>query len=629
MLPLSFIWRRTRPDRPSSLMNTYLRILSFARPYRQYLPQYLIFAILSIVFGLINFTLLIPLFNVLFDQVGPEEVGQFRAWPEFSVSVDYLIAVFNYYFLEIVDQHGKVGALVFVCVIIVASVLLANLFRYAAALTLAKIRARVIYRLRMRIFDQVTLLHLGYFSTERKGDILSRITNDVQEVEYSVINTLRVAFKEPATIIGYFLVLLFMSVKLTLFTVVVLPVSGFLIAEITKRLKRKATQSQESLGRLVSLLDETLSGMRIVKAFNARPMIRRRFEEEVGGYARLTVSMARKQEATSPLSEFMGVLVVAGILLYGGVLVLNNTSALEASEFIAYIIIFSQVLPPAKAISNALSSIQRGLASGERIFSIIDTTPLIQDRTDAQKLSAFEHHIRFENVWFAYGRDAVLKNINLTVIKGQTVALVGPSGGGKSTLADLIPRFYDPTEGQIYLDDQPLTTYTTASIRQQMGIVTQESILFNDTIFNNIAFGKPDASAAEVEQAARIANAHDFILETPEQYQTLVGERGTKLSGGQRQRISIARAVLKNPPILILDEATSALDSESERLVQEALTNLMRNRTSVVIAHRLSTIQHADEIVVVQQGKIIERGSHEDLVERGGLYSKLTAMQTV
>ena len=610
-------------------MNTYLRILSFARPYRRYLPQYLAFAILSILFGLINFTLLIPLFNVLFDQVGAEEASQVRTLPEFSLSIEYLISVFNYYFLDIIAQHGKVGALVFVCIIIVVSVLLANVFRYLSALTLAKIRAQVILRLRMRIFDQVTQLHLGYFSTERKGDILSRITNDVQEVEYSVVNTLRVAFKEPATIIGYFLVLLFMSVKLTLFTMLVMPISGFIIADITKRLKRRATQSQESLGRLVSLLDETLSGMRIVKAFNARPLIRRRFKDEVGAYARLNVSMARKQEAASPLSEFMGVAVVAGILLYGGILVLNNNSALSASEFITYIILFSQVLSPAKAISNALSSIQRGLASGERIFSIIDTPPLIQDRPDARELVRFEHHIRFENVWFAYEQDTVLRNINLTVEKGTTVALVGPSGGGKSTLADLIPRFYDPIEGTIYLDDQPLTAYTMASVRQQMGIVTQESILFNDTIFNNIAFGKPDASAEEVMQAARIANAHDFILETPEQYQTLVGERGTKLSGGQRQRISIARAVLKNPPILILDEATSALDSESERLVQEALTNLMKNRTSVVIAHRLSTIQHADEIVVVQQGKITERGRHEDLVEQGGLYSKLTAMQTV
>ena len=610
-------------------MNTYLRILSFAKPYRDYLPQYLIFAILSIFFGLINFTMLIPLFNVLFDQVDTTALADMRNLPEFSISVDYLIRVFNYYFLQVIDAYGKVGALVFVCAIIVVSVFLTNLFRYVAALTLAKIRARVIRKLRMRIFDQVTQLHLGYFSDERKGDILSRVTNDVQEVENSVVSTMKVAFKEPATIAGYFLVLFFMSVKLTLFTIIALPISGIIISEITKRLKRKATQSQESLGRMVSMLDETLSGMRIVKAFNARPIIRNRFDEEVRSYANINVSMARKQEAASPLSEFMGVVVVAGILLYGGILVLNHDAELQASEFITYIIIFSQVLPPSKAISNALSSIQRGLASGERIFSIIDTPSQVQDRPHAAVLRQFDQAISFKNVWFAYQKDAILKNINLTIEKGKTVALVGPSGGGKSTLADLVPRFYDPTEGMICIDGQPLTSYTMASIRQHMGIVTQESILFNDTIFNNIAFGKPEASEAEVTRAARIANAHDFILDTPDQYQTVVGERGTKLSGGQRQRISIARAVLKNPPILILDEATSALDSESERLVQEALTNLMKNRTSIVIAHRLSTIQHADEIVVVQQGEIIERGRHDKLVEQGGLYSKLTEMQTV
>ena len=607
-------------------MNTYLRILSFAKPYRDYLPQYLVFATLSILFGLINFTMLIPLFNVLFDQV---DTSAMRRLPEFSLSVDYAIRVFNYYFLSIIDRYGKVGALVFVCGIIIVSVFLTNLFRYVAGLTLAKIRARVIQKLRMRIFDQVTDLHLGYFSNERKGDILSRITNDVQEVENSVVSTMKVAFKEPATIIGYFLVLFFMSVELTLFTIVALPISGTIISEITKRLKRRATQSQESLGRIVSMLDETLSGMRIVKAFNARPIIRRRFGEEVGTYARINVSMARKQEAASPLSEFMGVTVVAGILLYGGILVLNNDAELRASEFITYIIIFSQVLPPAKSISNALSSIQRGLASGERIFSVIDTPSQVQDQPQATALARFSREIRFENVWFAYEEDAILRNINLTVEKGRTVALVGPSGGGKSTLADLVPRFYDPTEGTIYIDDRPLTSYTMASVRQHMGIVTQESILFNDTIFNNIAFGKPEASEEEVIRAAQIANAHDFIVDTPRQYHTLVGERGTKLSGGQRQRISIARAVLKNPPILILDEATSALDSELERLVQEALTNLMKNRTSIVIAHRLSTIQHADEIVVVQQGEIIERGRHDELVEYGGLYSKLTEMQAV
>lgn len=609
-------------------MKTYLRIFSFAKPYSEYIPHYLIFTTLSILFGLINFTMLIPLLDILFEQVEPE-VQKTLIRPDFALTVDYFISLFNYYFAKVIEDFGKVGALIFVCSITLTSVFLTNLFRYISGLTLAKIRAKVIRKLRIRIFDQVSRLHLGYFSNERKGDVMSRITNDVQEVENSVVSTLKVIFRDPATIIGFFAVLFFMSFKLTLFTLIIMPISGTIISEITKRLKKKATQSQESLGRIVNILDETLSGMRIVKAFNAREWIGEKFGKEVNHYARINVSMARKQELASPLSEFMGIFVVTGILVYGGILVLNDNSELSASDFITYIILFSQILPPAKSISNAVSSIQRGLASGERIFSTIDTMPLIEDKADAVDINGFHHQITFEQVSFAYENEHVLKNINLTIEKGKTVAIVGPSGGGKSTIADLIPRFYDPVAGKIYIDGIALTDAKVDSVRKLMGIVTQESILFNDTIYNNIAFGKPAATEEEVIRAAQIANAHEFIMNTPQQYQTHIGERGTKLSGGQRQRISIARAILKNPPILILDEATSALDSESEKLVQEALTNLMKNRTSIVIAHRLSTIQHADEIVVVQNGHIIERGRHDELVERGGLYYKLTEMQTV
>ncbi|MEM9674998.1 MAG: ABC transporter ATP-binding protein [Bacteroidota bacterium] len=610
-------------------MKTYLRILSFAKPYRQYVPQYLLYASLSIIFGLINLTLLIPLFEVLFNQVDDNTLVSMRNMPEFSFSVDYILGVFNYYFISVIDTHGKVGALAFVCGIIVVSVMLANLFRYAAGITLAKIRATTLQRLRLRVFDQASRLHMGYFTNEHKGDIMSRMTNDMQEVEASVVNTLKMLFRDPATIAGYFAVLLFMSPQLTVFVLLVLLLSGLIIGQITKRLKRKATESQESLGRIVGILDEVLSGMRIVKAFNARPLVYNSFKKEVKHYTRTIVSMARKQELASPLSEFLGVSVVAMILLYGGILVLNNDSSLTASEFITYIIIFSQMLNPARSISNSISGLQRGLASGDRIFKIIDTEPQIVDSPNARDLPAFNDQIRYENISFAYDDEPVLENINLTLKKGQTIALVGPSGGGKSTLADLLTRFYDPTQGTIYLDDIPLHEFKLSELRQQMGIVTQESILFNDTIYNNITFGKPHATEEEVIQAAKIANAHNFIMESPQQYQTTVGERGTKLSGGQRQRLSIARAVLKNPAILILDEATSALDSESERLVQEALTHLMQNRTSLVIAHRLSTIQHADEIVVVQQGKIVQRGTHLELVEEGGLYRKLTEMQAV
>lgn len=609
-------------------MNTYFRILSYARPYRRFVPQYIIFTLLAIIFSLVNFTLLIPLLDILFNQVDTA-LQQPTSRPEFSISIDYLKSLFNYYFFGVIEEHGKVGALIFVCSVTITSVFFSNLFRYVSDLTLAHLRADVVRNLRNRIFNQVSQMHIGYFTNERKGDLLSRMTNDVQEVETSVVSTLKVAFKEPATIIGFFIALFTMSFKLTIFTLIFLPITGLIIAEVIKRLKKRAVQSQESLGRIVNILDETLSGMRVVKAFNAENFIRNKFGQEVDHYAHINVSMAKKQQLASPMSEFLGASVMAGILLYGGILVLTNSSELSASEFMAYIVIFSQVMGPVKSINQAFSSIQRGLAAGTRIFFTIDTQPVIQDKPDAQTLKDFKEDISFHNVFFAYEKENVLKNINLKIPKGKTIALVGPSGGGKSTLADLVPRFYDPTDGEVRLDGKSLKDYKVGSLRSMMGIVTQESILFNDTIFNNIAFGVPHVSEEDVIQAAKIANAYQFIMETPDQFETVIGERGTKLSGGQRQRISIARAVLKNPPILILDEATSALDSESEKLVQEALTNLMKNRTSIVIAHRLSTIQHADEIVVVQQGEIIEQGSHDELLELDGLYRKLSSMQTV
>ena len=610
-------------------MKTYLRILGFAKPLGKYVPQYIIFTLLSIIFGIANLTLIKPLFDVIFEQVGPEKIAEYSSKPTFSLSIEYFNDLFNYYLVEAIELYGKLGALSYVCIIIVISVLLSNLFKYLSAVILAQVRANVIENLRNTIFEKVSLLHLGYFSNERKGDVMSRITNDVLEVENSVVNSLKVAFREPATIIIYFAVLFFKSWELTLFTIVFLPVSGFIISEVAKRLKKKARETQESLGNIVGIVDETLSGMRVVKAFNARKFVVNKFGKEVNRYARLNVSMARKNELASPLSEFMGVFVVAVILLYGGNMVLNNTSSLDASGFLTYIIIFTQVLTPAKAISSAFSTIQRGLASGERIFSTIDTALEVKDLPNARNLEAFKEKIAFKHVSFAYDKHAVLTNIDFEVQKGKTVALVGPSGGGKSTIADLIPRFYDPTEGEVQIDGVSLKAYSLDSLRKHMGIVTQESILFNDTIFNNIAFGLNNVAPEEVEKAAKIANAHDFIIKTEAGYQTVIGERGSKLSGGQRQRLSIARAVLKNPPILILDEATSALDSESEMLVQEALANLMKNRTSIVIAHRLSTIQHADEIIVIQQGQIVERGTHDQLIANQGLYNKLILMQSI
>ncbi|MHC2991891.1 antibiotic ABC transporter ATP-binding protein [Pontibacter sp. HJ8] len=611
-------------------MKTYLRILQFARPYSRFVPLYTIYTVLGIIFGLLNFTLLIPLLSVLFGTVGTDDAAVMAVTkPEFSLSIDYFKDFFNYHFGQVILEHGRKGALLFVCIIITCSVFLSNVFKYLAFRVVGALRAHVVKKIRHATYERVTELHLGYFSNERKGDLMTRMTVDIQEVESSVVNTLTVVIREPISIIAFFVVLFSMSVKLTLFTLILLPLSGLLIAGIAKRLKRAAQQGQESLSFILTIIDETLSGIRVIKAFNAEPYILDKFHQQNNRYANIQRSIANKRDLASPFSEFMGVTVVAGLLLFGGTMVLNQQSDLKAEEFITYIVLFSQVLVPAKAMSAAFSNIQRGLVSGDRILNVIDTEPQIQDKPEANVLPEFRHQIEFRDVSFGYDQHSVLKHINLTIEKGKTVALVGPSGGGKSTLADLIPRFYDPTSGAILLDGHDIRDYTMESVRDKMGVVTQESILFNDTIFNNIAFNKTDATEEEVMAAAKIANAHEFIIQTPDGYQTLIGDRGGRLSGGQRQRLSIARAILKNPPILILDEATSALDTESEKLVQEALTNLMKNRTSIVIAHRLSTIQHADEIVVLQQGQIIERGTHEELLQTSGLYAKLTQMQLV
>ncbi|WP_026956567.1 ABC transporter ATP-binding protein [Algoriphagus vanfongensis] len=610
-------------------MKTYLRILSYAKPFGRFVPTYIVYTLFSIIFGLVNFTLLKPLFDVIFEQVDPQSLEQYRSLPEFSLSIEYFSGLFNHYFLQVTDSYGKVGTLVFVCIIIVCSVFLSNLFTYLSGVVLAQVRAVVIKKMRADIFGKVTQFHIGYFSNERKGDLMSKMTNDVQEVENTIVQSLRVVFREPATIILYFAVLFFMSVKLTLFTILIIPISGAIIGGITRRLKKKAIQSQQSLGRIVNILDETLGGMRVIKAFNAEKFMFGKFDRETDHYASVNVNMARKNELASPISQFLGVSVVAGILVYGGSLVLSGNSDLSASDFITYIIIFTQVLNPAKEISRAVSSIQRGIASAERVFEVVDTPTQIQSPANAISPTDFQDAIEFKQVNFAYQDKAVLQNIDFRLSRGKTIALVGPSGGGKSTLADLVPRFYDPTQGKILMDGKDLRQLDLGAMRRLMGIVTQESILFNDTVFNNIAFGMEDVTEEQVIEAAKIANAHEFIIKMENGYQSSIGERGSLLSGGQRQRLSIARAVLKNPPILILDEATSALDSESELLVQEALTKLMHNRTTLVIAHRLSTIQHADQILVIEHGRIVQSGTHQELIQAEGLYQKLSSIQSV
>ncbi|GAA4033860.1 ABC transporter ATP-binding protein [Hymenobacter glaciei] len=609
-------------------MKTYLRILQYARPLMAFLPQYLLYTVLTIFFSIGNFTLIIPLLSVLFDKTDKVPMRAPDHLPGFKPTIQWVTDTFNYFFADVLTAHGKMGALAFVCGVVVVSVLLSNVFRYMSLRLLAKVRARVIQNLRRDLYHRIISLQLGFFAGERKGDLMSRFTADVQEVETSVVNTFTAVIKEPLTIIAYFLVLFHMSVPLTLFTLILLPLSGGAISFIAKRLRTQAKLSQKTLGSMLSVIDETLGGIRVIKAFNAQEYIKGKFEEQNNQYARTSRTIDNTRDLASPFSEFAGVSVVAGLLYFGGTLILGGKSALDGETFIGYVILFSQVLTPAKALSSSFGNIQRGLVAGERVLSIIDTEPAIRDRPDATVLPPFEREIEFNNLSFSYSETPVLYDINLTIKKGQTVALVGGSGGGKSTLADLLPRFYDPSAGQILIDGHDLRACSLHSVRDQMGIVTQESILFNDTIFNNIRFNTA-ATEAEVMEAARIANAHEFIVASPDGYQTVIGDRGSRLSGGQRQRLSIARAILRNPPILILDEATSALDTESEKLVQEALQRLMQNRTSLVIAHRLSTVQHADEIVVLQHGRIVERGTHDDLLRReGGVYQRLSSMQT-
>jgi len=604
-------------------LKNYFRLLSYAKPLSGFIVPFVITAILASLFGVLNFTLLMPLLDVLFDKIAFEKVAK-------PTSIFDIKNQFNFYFGQFLTQHGKFGALQFVCGVIAVSVLLGNIFKYISIRLLEKFKAKMVSNLRQAVFDNSINLHLGFYSNERKGNLISRIVTDVQEVENSIANTFSAATKEVFLFIFYIASLFYISWNLTFFALLVIPISGIFISTLVKRMRRDAGEGQQRLSNLISLMDEAFGGMRVVKGFVAEKFITEKFRIENQGYRNAIFGLASRREMSSPFSEIMGVFVVIGILLYGGSLIFDGKSELTASEFISYIVIFSQVMRPAKDISNAFSSAQRGLASGERILELVDNQTLIEDKSNAIQIMDFDNSIEVQNVGFSYEGDVeVLKNINFTLQKGKTIALVGSSGGGKSTIADLIPRFYDPNSGQITIDGVDMRDVSQHSLRKLMGIVTQEAVLFNDTIFNNIAFGE-NVSLEEVMAAAKIANAHDFIMQQVSDYQTVIGDRGTKLSGGQRQRLSIARAILQNPPILILDEATSALDTESEKLVQEALINLMKNRTTLVIAHRLSTIQSANQILVIHQGQIIERGTHDELLKiEEGFYKKLSSMQTL
>lgn len=610
-------------------MSVYKRLLAYARPYRWFVIPFFAFTILAVIFSVFQFALIIPLLNVLFDNNSGKEV---LAAPSFSLSTGFIKDIF-YYQVYMLKAINPAYALYFITFVIVCAVLLANLFRYLAQRTLIKARTLLVKRIREALFEKINLLHMGFFTKEHKGDLISRMNSDVFEIEGVAANSLEVMFKEPSLIIGYFVALFTISTQLTLFTLIIIPVSALGIATVQKKLKRDAKDAQASIGRLLTIMDETLTGMRIIRAFNATGFTLKKFSRENDFYRKASLQGFKRREMAPAFSEAAGVMVVAGILLYGGNLILQNgqnAAGIQASEFIAFIAIFSQVLRPAKAMVVAGANIQRGRGAGERILEIIDKPVEVKDKEDAIELKTFEYAVEFSNVDFSYSDMPVLKKVSFVIPKGKTIALVGVSGVGKSTIADLVPRFYDVKNGAVLVDGIDVRNYKMESLRSHMSFVTQETFLFNDTIFNNIAIGKPDATEEEVIAAARIANAHEFIMQTEDGYQTTIGDRGIRLSGGQRQRLCIARAVFKNPSILILDEATSALDTESERIVQDALSKLMKGRTTLVIAHRLSTIKEADEIIVLHEGEIIERGHHNELVEiEEGVYKRLTRMQQI
>ena len=569
--------------------------------------------------------MIVPFLNVLFSQ---ERSYKLEPW---SGSVKVLLNNFNYYLADFVVREGQVQALLLISILVIVMFFFKNLTRYMAMYYLAPIRNGVVRDLRLSIYRKILALPIGYFTDERKGDIMARMTSDVQEIEWGIMNSLEAAFREPLNIIIFLITMFTMSPQLTLFVLIMLPMAALLIGRIGKSLKKKSAQAQEKTGELLSNIEETLGGLRIIHAFTAEDKSTARFGKINHDQYSLMNRISRRKDLASPLSEFLGTLVMMIVMYFGGRIVMSPGTALGPSEFIAFIAIFSQLLPPAKSLTQAWYNIQKGMASSERIYQILDAEINVKELPDARSIQKFDDKIEFKNVSFSYRKDDmvyVLKDINLTIPKGKTIALVGQSGSGKTTLADMLPRYYDPNNGEIFIDGNNLKSLKIKDLRQLLGVVTQESILFNDSVLNNIAFGLDNISEEDVINAAKVANAHEFIANLPQGYHTFIGDRGGKLSGGQRQRLSIARAVLKNPPVLILDEATSALDTESERLVQDALTTLMKQRTTLVIAHRLSTIIHADEIIVMQQGEIKERGTHHELLAANGYYKKLYDLQS-
>lgn len=610
------------------MFKTYLRLLDFAKPLSRYTIPYFFFAAFHAVFNTFNYAMIIPILNAMFNSDGGFGFEPTYSFPTIEFTEAGFTAILSYlYTLVFGESYTAVKFLALLGIVTIMMNFLSNLFRYAAAMTVESLRVNTIQRMRDDMFSHVINLNVGFFSNQRKGDIMSKITQDVMVVQYCITNTLQVAFRDPFLIVGYLVLMIGISWQLSLFAILFLPIVGLVIGRVVKRLRHPAMRSQERMGELVSVLDESLSGIKIVKGYNASRFLADKFKQINQSLSDLLISMARRQQLASPMSEFMGITAVAIILVFGGLLV--GEGLIGGAGFIAFIAAFSQITRPLRSFIDQFANINQGVAAGERIFALLDAEGEVKDAPDAKEFEGLKESIELRDVRFSYdGSRDVIDGINLKLRKGETIALVGASGGGKSTLSELVPRFYDVTAGEVLFDGVNVKEYKQESLRARMSIVAQETVLFNDSIEGNILMGRPSATHEEVVEASKVANAHSFVMESPEGYNTNIGDRGAKLSGGQRQRISIARAVLKNPEILILDEATSALDTESEKLVQEALTNLLKGRTSIVIAHRLSTIYNADRIFVIDKGKIVEEGTHTQLLAKEGVYAHLIAMQS-
>lgn len=608
-------------------MSHFKDILKYEREYRKFTLLNILFNIFYALFNVLSVLAFIPVLNILFGV--KDAVSKKPNYEGIGNLGSYLEGNFNYFISNKIIEDGQIQVLLFICILSLSLFFFKNLFRYLASYVITFLRTGIVKDLRDDLYAKIVELPIAYFTEKRKGDIIARMTADVQEVENTILKSIETLAREPLTVVISIGIMLFISLKLTLFVFILLPVSGFIISSISKKLKSQSVKAQKETGIFLSFIEETLSGLRVIKGFNSEKVIEKKFNKSTSTFKKLMTSVFHRQTLASPMSEFLGSATIITILWYGGTEVLENTSSLEAGKFMGYIVLFYTVLNPIKLITTTFYNIKKGEASAERILQVLKTENNIKDKTDAIIKNNFESNIEFKNISFKYKDEYVLDDFSLTINKGETVALVGQSGSGKSTLANLITRFYDVNKGDILIDNINIKDITKKSLRDLMGIVTQDSILFNDTVENNITLGTENATEAEIFEASEIANANEFIQNLPEKFNTNIGDSGGTLSGGQKQRLSIARAVLKNPPIMILDEATSALDTESEQLVQTALEKMMQNRTSLVIAHRLSTIQKADKIIVLQKGKIVEQGKHEDLLLQKGEYFKLVTMQSL